>query len=312
MKNGAMRYLICSILGLGLSLSSCAADIPTTAETSTSSNQKVYSNEVQVILLLGQSNAEGHTYSQYLKNTVGAEMANAYATGYENIRISYANTISANSSNGEFVPVKLGQGYQTDQFGPEIGIAEQISAYDPEKSVYIIKYAYGGTTLSNEWRSPSSGSTGRLYSGAVEYVLQQCQKLEDMDLYPVIKAVCWMQGESDASGLSYNQYKMLEENFKNDLRTDLAYYKPADGEIGFIDGGISECVAWTQYKTVNNAKLELSEKDEWHQYIDTISAGLKFNAEPAGSPDIYHYDSKSMIQLGHLFGQELLARYLEI
>ena len=31
---------------------------------------KAYSNEVQVILLLGQSNAEGHTQSQYLNNYV--------------------------------------------------------------------------------------------------------------------------------------------------------------------------------------------------------------------------------------------------
>jgi hypothetical protein len=70
--------------------------------------QKVYSNEVQVILLLGQSNAEGHTHSQYLTKTVGEEKAQLYADGFEEVQISYANTISQNTSNGQFVPVKLG------------------------------------------------------------------------------------------------------------------------------------------------------------------------------------------------------------
>ena len=283
----------------------------TTTTAKTEEPPKVYSNEVQVILLLGQSNAEGHTQSQYLTKTVGEEKAQLYAEGFEEVQIAYANTISQNTSNGEFVPVKLGQGTYIDRFGPEVGMAEKIAEVDPEKRVVIIKYAYGGTTLNNEWRSPSSGNTGRLYTGAVEYIIQQLETLEAMDLYPIVKAICWMQGESDASGLNYNQYEMLEENFVKDLRNDLAYYKPVDAEIGFVDAGISDLTAWTQYKVINQAKMNLSEKDDYHDYIDTISAGLKYNAEPVGNPDPYHYDSKYMIQLGHLFAEVLLARYIE-
>ena len=76
----------------------------------------VYSNEVQVVVLLGQSNAEGHTWSQYLPRTVGEEKAGEYAKGYDNVFISYACTIVENTSNGEFVPVKLGQGHTVNQF----------------------------------------------------------------------------------------------------------------------------------------------------------------------------------------------------
>ena len=47
----------------------------------------VYSNEVQVVVLLGQSNAEGHTWSQYLPRTVGEEKAGEYAEGYDNVFI---------------------------------------------------------------------------------------------------------------------------------------------------------------------------------------------------------------------------------
>lgn len=274
--------------------------------------EKEYSNEVQVVLLLGQSNAEGHTYVQYLEKTVGAAKANLYANGFDKVKISFANTISNNTSNGEFVSVKTGQGYTVERFGPEVGMAEKISEFDPVKRVYIIKYTYGGTTLNTQWRSPSSGNTGYLYTNAVNYTLQQCRKLEDADLYPVIKAICWMQGESDASGPSYNSYKTLEKNLVNDLRSDLAYYKDPNSEIGFVDAGISDCVAWTQYAIINSAKMQLADEDEYHTYLDTIAANLKYNAEPAGAPDIYHYDSASQIKLGHLFGEALLSKYLEI
>jgi len=113
----------------------------TSSTTQNEEPPKEYSNEVQVVLLLGQSNAEGHTHSQYLPKTVGEEKAAIYAEGFDEVLISYANTISQNTSNGEFVPVKLGQGTFTDRFGPEIGIAEKIAEIDPEKRVVIIKYA---------------------------------------------------------------------------------------------------------------------------------------------------------------------------
>lgn len=273
---------------------------------------KEYSNEVQVVLLLGQSNAEGHTHSRFLSKTVGEDKTAEYTTGYDNVKISYACTISENTSNGNFVGVKLGQGHSLTQFGPEVGIAEKLSALDLSKRVYIIKYAYGGTTLATQWRSPSSKNAGSLYTGAVEYVLEQCHALEDMDLYPVIRAVCWMQGESDASGLAYNTYEQLERNFVSDLRNDLAYYKPIDSEIGFVDAGISDCVAWTHYETINQAKQTLAQNGTSHVYIDTITQNLRYNGEPKGAVDIYHYDSSSMIELGHLFADALLADYLEI
>ncbi len=313
-----MKKLVCFLLILGILLccAGCGGGAAGTGASTTTAGQeeppKEYSNEVQVIVLLGQSNGEGHTHSQYLPKTVGEEKADLYTRGFENVKISYVCTIVNNTSEGAFVPVKLGQGTNVDRFGPEIGMAEMISEIDPVKPVYIIKYAYGGTTLNSQWRSPSSKNPGGLYTGAVEYILQQCQALEEMELYPVIKAVCWMQGESDASGTGFGAYETLEANFVKDLRNDLAYYKPADAEIGFVDAGISQCVAWTHYQEINQAKQNLAAKDENHDYIDTIGAGLKFNAEPAGALDIYHYDSKSMVELGRLFAQVLLLKYLEV
>lgn len=299
--------LLCAIVTALVAICSGCNNMNENIET-----QKEYSNEVQVIVLLGQSNAEGHTWSKYLSKTMGEEKNKEYINGYDNVNISYACTIADNTSNGEFTPVKLGQGHSVNQFGPEIGIAEQLSKIDPKKKVYVIKYAYGGTSLTTQWRSPSSKNTGSLYTNAVNYVLEQCKKLEQMDLYPEIKAICWMQGEDDSSGNNFNSYEELERNFVNDLRKDLAYYKPANSEIGFVDGGISDCPAWTQQKVINEAKKKLSQENQSHIFIDTIAHGLKYNGEPAGMPDIYHYDSSSMIELGRLFAYELIANFIDV
>lgn len=304
--------LMCMIASV--SLMACSPTDTQVPDNGANNNDtpKEYSNEVQVVLLLGQSNGEGHTYSSFLSKTVGDEKTAEYTEGYDNVKISYACTISENTSNGQFESVKLGQGHSALQFGPEVGMAEKISTVDLSKRVYIIKYAYGGTSLTTQWRSPSSKNTGSLYRGAVDYALEQCRALEEMDLYPVIKAICWMQGEDDASGLSYNSYEQLESNFVNDIRNDLAYYKPIDSEIGFVDAGISDCVAWTHYQTVNLAKQTLAQNGTAHVYIDTIARNLRYNGEPKGAVDIYHYDSSSMIELGHLFADALLADFLEI
>lgn len=312
MKNKLIVVVIFMCMLASISLVACSSDTQVPNNGVNNDTPKEYSNEVQVVLLLGQSNAEGHTYSRFLNKTVGDEKTAEYTTGYDNVKVSYACTISENTSNGQFESVKLGQGHSAAQFGPEVGIAEKISEVDPSKQVYIIKYAYGGTSLTTQWRSPSSKNTGSLYKAAVDYTLEQCRALEQMDLYPVIKAICWMQGEDDSSGLSYNSYEQLECNFVSDIRNDLAYYKPSDGEIGFVDAGISDCVAWTHYQTVNLAKQMLAQNGTSHVYIDTIAQNLRYNGEPVGAVDIYHYDSSSMIKLGHLFAEKLLTDFLEV
>lgn len=121
-----------------------------------------------------------------------------------------------------------------------------------------------------------------------------------------------MRGENDSSEPTYGAYESPERNFVKALRAAFAYYGDPASTIGFVDAGISDCPAWTQYQSVNDAKRKLASEDEFHSYFDTVEAGWKYNAEPVGNPDIYHYDSASEIKLEHLFAQVLLEKYLEI
>ena len=294
-----------------LSATACAPTGGSSSAIEATSSIDPLANKAQVIVMLGQSNMEGHTHSQYLINTMGQEKTQEYVDGYDDVLISYACTVAQNTSNGTFVPVKLGQGTSTTQFGPEIGMAETLSRADLKYPVFLVKFAQGATSLHSAWRSPSSGMTGSLYGLAVEYINQAMGTLEGMGYYPEIKAICWMQGEDDSTSAYYDDYLDLERAFVADLRKEFAYYGDPSG-IGFVDAAISDSLAWTHRVEINQAKQALSLEDDQNVYIDTISAGLKYNAEPPGSPDIYHYDSSSMVKLGNLFAEAVLDNFLEI
>ena len=264
-------------------------------------------NKAQVIVLMGQSNMEGESYRIHLEKHISKNKFLEYQNGYKDVPISYHIPWNpAQQSRGHFLPTALGQGGQDDRFGPEVGIAEYIHNKGYE-NVYLVKYAYGGTTLRKNWRSPSSGGqVGELYSGAVEYILKAMTVLENMNLYPEIQAICWMQGESDSDGANLNaydgKYYELEKNFIADLRNDLAYYGNPLG-IGFVDAGISSCSYWRFHQELNADKERISQEDELNVYFPTYD--LEYKNEPSYGADDAHYDSVSEIILGNRFGEYL-------
>ena len=282
----------------------------TSSETQNTSFQEEDDNTAQVVVLLGQSNMEGHTYINYLSKTM-TDKASEYAEGYDDVQISFWNS-GTYTSNGLFTNVKLGQGRSQNHFGPEVGIAETMHSAH-KKNVFIVKYAQGATSLSGHWRSPSSSNSGRpgaLYAGAVEYILESMDVLENMGYYPEIKAICWMQGEDDSNGNQYNSYYTYTKAFVSDLRDELRLYMDLDG-IGFLDAAIAANEVWKEHEIINNAKMQNAAEDELSDFIDTNAEGLHTNYEPVGAVDIYHYDSDSMIKLGILFGNVLKDKYID-
>ena len=254
----------------------------------------------RVAVLLGQSNMEGTSYKSLLKSSgVSEEKYSKYAAGYDDVKICYTTPRNpSQSSANQFIPTALGQGGQPKFFGPEVGIAEYLSD-NGYSQVVLVKYSYSGTSLVTDWRSPSSGwQTGACYTGAVEYVLGAMQVLQDSGYTPVIDAICWMQGESDADktqGVA-DLYYGLQKNFIKDLRKDLSAYQNTEG-IGFIDAGISDCELWKFQKTVNDAKYKIAQSDELNTYFSTIDEKLEYSNEPYDNPDVAHFDCLSEIYL---------------
>ena len=110
-----------------------------------------------------------------------------------------------------------------------------------------------------------------------------------------------MQGETDACHEEQtDMYIQLYDCFLNDFKKEFSKYLK---NCTFIDGGISN--KWPCWEKLNNAKKEYAQKHDDCVYIDTIAEGLTTEKEPHEGVDWMHYDSDCVIQLGHLFADNI-------
>jgi hypothetical protein len=128
------------------------------------------SNIAKVILLGGQSNAEGQGAYQYI-----SEYDSRYDDGYENVRM-LTHTRSLYNTRSIIVdtdlPTQIGFGAQSSDngiFGPELGLAKHLAENYPNETFYIIKYAIGGSVLDTDWYATD---------GCGPYLRAMTQKIE--------------------------------------------------------------------------------------------------------------------------------------
>ncbi len=257
----------------------------------------------RVIILIGQSNATGCSLTSYLKEDVSEEKYLEYENGYDNVLINFSLDNQKYTSGGEFLPVDLncaaGEGY----FGPEVGIAETLSAAFPNEKLFILKFSMSGYSLNYHWLY--DGERASIYNAFIEFANTYLNSLEELGYDTDLEAICWMQGESDTSDFKAARYYYNTEKFVSYLRSDLSSY--ADGNIYFVDAGISSSpYCEPAYPEINEAKKAFSETSEYNLYFSTIDAGLTTLYEPESNPDLGHYDALSELALGRMFGSELV------
>lgn len=256
---------------------------------------------VRVILLGGQSNASGCSRDDYLAKNVSAEKYAQYESGFDNVYINYFATGTNVSS--AFVKCGAKQGEAGGYFGPELGMADKLNELYPDETFFIIKCAWGGSNLFNQWLSPSGeGRTGELYRQFVNCVNTSIEYLVSKNYDVKIEAMCWMQGESDSFSVkNATDYAKNLENLIADIRAEFSEYASDDG-IAFVDAYIADNPAlWVHCDRVNASKLAVSEKSPINLLVDTVSLGLTCANEPEDNPDVAHYDALSELKLGHMF-----------
>lgn len=261
--------------------------------------------QAKVILLGGQSNASGCSSEAYLQSNVSADKFAELKNGYDNIYINHY-TSGNNISNG-FVKTSTDQGETGGYFGPEVGLAEKLHELYPNDMFFIIKFAWGGTNLFEQWLSPSSeGKTGNLYHNFVRFVNKNMEYIKSKGYNPKIEGMCWMQGESDSFSTDHaTGYENHLNNFIKDIRKDFEEYS-AQGGIAFVDAYIANNPTyWVYCDMVNNSKKAVADSSELNVVIDTNAYGLVCNQEPEGQPDMAHYDSLSQRKLGNLFAEQI-------
>ena len=261
----------------------------------------VSGEKAHVVLLYGQSNADGVSHNSCLKITSESKY-NEYNNGYENVYINFVNDKKGNSSNYAFRKCTLGCGYTTECFGPEMGIAEKMSEAYPNEKTFIIKWTVGGTVLKTQWLNGNK-KRGDLYKRSVDFSLKCLDYLKDKGYKFNIDGVCWMQGESDSMASDADRYYEDTVSYVKYLRNDFRKYQ---SEIKFIDAGINELEPiWVKPDEINNTKKKFASESDLNFYIDTAAMNLSSIHEPEGQPDVAHWDSLSMVQLGQAFGDIL-------
>ena len=261
----------------------------------------------KVIVLIGQSNATGCSLTSYLKAGVGEEKYSEFSAGYDNVLINFCLDNHSYSSRGAFVPVDLscsaGEGY----FGPELGMAEQLSKAFPDEKIFMLKFTMSGYSLNYHWLYDYSPSY--IYESFMIFANTYLDYLQSKGYSPSLDAICWMQGESDTTDYKAGKYYDNTVSFVANLRADFAKYAPAEG-IYFIDAGISSSpYCEPAYPEINEAKERFSKDSPLNIYFPTIEAGLTTLYEPENNPDLGHYDAMSELELGRMFGRELVNIY---
>ena len=91
---------------------------------------------------------------------------------------------------------------------------------------------------------------------------------------------------------------------------DLAQFNKEE-KIKFVDAGIYDANWVPNYRLINNSKIKNANKDSENRfYFDTIKQKLEYKNEPEGNPDLCHFDSTSMIELGRLFATTLVENQI--
>ena len=303
--------------------SSITSSEPSSSTTSSEPSKPVEPKEkVHVIILAGQSNAVGQSFSYHFSE----EDLEKYKEGFENVKIRYDinpfSTTETKHANEIFEKVKIGQGkgvdwtkYPDGCIGPELGIAKHLSETYPNEKFYIIKNATGGTTLHDRWYSTSSLDylnkfeleENSLYTKLLNFVDESMGQLKE-NYDPEIFSFCWMQGENDAKDY-WEDYEVLWSNFISDLKSvwgEKDYL--ADNGLSVIDAGITNY--WTNFDAINGIKEKYAAMSSKNHYIEVVNepeiTAFKDNTDYA------HLDVYAMLKLGELFGEKIKLSYEDL
>jgi hypothetical protein len=263
------------------------------------------SNEIDVYILSGQSNAVGYNH---VKDISEKEFLNDLN---ETDVMFWAGS---NSTKKKWIKLQPSVSFLNRQaFGPELSFGLDFNSYS-KKNIAIIKYAVGGTGIAKSedyhdyikelanfddagknW-SPKlkNGKYGVLLESLFENIKMALNDLTQEGYGYKLKGFIWMQGEHEA-GLSKQMakdYSILLSKLVYTIRQRLN--KP---QLPFVIGQISD--KWIYKDFVQHAQQSFCKYDESSILVKTKDLERYEN-------DNSHYTSDATIELGRRFAKAMM------
>lgn len=262
----------------------------------------VRSQEVDVILIGGQSNATGQGYMNNLPRSFEVDRS---------VMFYYSKYLNRGKGSEQWLP--LCQASETDdKFGVELSLGTALQKYFPDRKIALIKHALSGSNLYSQW-NPGNGEAeaGEEYRKWLETVYQGLNKLKEKGFVPVIRAMVWQQGEGDAREIAgMENSRKYGENLRNlilRIREDLH----APGML-FVYGEVMpmaaerfpgrELVRKAQVLVAEDSRSQLSVKNAFWVEGDDLQMRRSDYHTPIPQDDV-HLGTFGVLTLGERFAE---------
>ena len=291
--------------------------------------QEITQAKVRVFVLAGQSNMQGYGTIDDPENDPGSlidvienDINGAWSKiGKPDNWTSLDNASLYFARNGETIKsnVTVGQGAYADLIGPELMFAHQLDEYytDP---VLIIKTAWGGKSLAEDFRPPSAGgTTGEFYNAmiqTVKYVTEnigtQFPNIGTTDFE--ITGFVWFQGWNDGASDNFlDEYESNLYHLVNDVRNDLdipdlPVVIASSGQGGFEP--TNDLWVQSMQNIVSVAQQSVGCNDTIYGgkvgFVDTKPYYQDLSASPQNA--IHHFNNNALtyLNIGKSMGDEMI------
>jgi len=245
---------------------------------------KVRAENIDVFVMAGQSNMQGWQGNgeSYPPDPNGID---------KQVRFWW-ETPTISNSGGKWVSLQpQGGRFPEGHFGPEVTFARLLA--ENGHNLAVFKYSLGSTGLAYVWKEP--GHNG-MYDQMIAELRKAMALLGSQGIKIKIKALVWIQGESDAES------EELAEGYGDRLKSLIHHFRTTvanDEELPIILG-LDEQHAWVrEFPKVLEAQQRLAREDP--NIIFTSMIGLE-------KADDAHLSPKSLEE----HGARLFAAYQEL
>jgi hypothetical protein len=180
-------------------------------------------------------------------------------------------------------------------FGPEIGLARTLAARE-QKPLAILKTAFSGTSVAGDWDIEKTGEPQNCYRAMLEESKQALEAAKQKGVQLRVRALVWVQGESDANAKDAPLYAANLTRMLEKLRADLNAPEMAlliGVNTGFGNGNNPFM------PTVIEAQKKVASVLPRARYVDTRGAETL-------PPSHTHFTALGTLEIGRRYAEALL------